>query len=84
MMHKSPEGTTDATPVSTVSRLSAREIEVLSQVARGQSSAEIATLLGISAHTVETHIRRILEKMHVASRTQAAVRAAQAGVLPLV
>ena len=64
--------------------LSRREVEVLTWVAFGKSNGTIADILGISIHTVDTHVRRIMSKLDVASRTTAAVRAAQQGVLPRV
>jgi DNA-binding NarL/FixJ family response regulator len=55
--------------------LSARELEVLRLVARGDDNAAIAHELFISPHTVKNHISSILLKLHVANRIQAAVRA---------
>lgn len=54
--------------------LSAREKEVLEQLAGGRRYKEIAVTLGISVETVRTHLRRIYEKLHVTSRTEAAVK----------
>jgi DNA-binding NarL/FixJ family response regulator len=51
--------------------LSPREREVLELLARGHLYKEIAELLQISIPTVNTHIRRIYEKLHVHSRSQA-------------
>lgn len=51
--------------------LSPREREVLELLARGHLYKEIAELLQISVPTVNTHIRRIYEKLHVHSRSQA-------------
>jgi DNA-binding NarL/FixJ family response regulator len=55
--------------------LSARELEVLGQLAEGKSNAEIAQALFISPSTVRNHISSILMKLHVENRVQAAVRA---------
>ncbi len=55
--------------------LSAREREVLSYLADGMSNQEIARLLGISPHTVKTHVVHIFNKLGVKDRTQAAVTA---------
>jgi DNA-binding NarL/FixJ family response regulator len=57
--------------------LSDREVEVLGCLARGQTTAQIATVLFISENTVKTHIRHILEKMEVNNRAEAVARAAQ-------
>jgi DNA-binding NarL/FixJ family response regulator len=54
--------------------LSPREREVLELLARGYLYKEIADLLHISVPTVNTHIRRIYEKLHVRSRSQAIAR----------
>lgn len=53
--------------------LSKRETEVLDYVARGYSNKEIADALSISLETVRTHLKRIYEKLHVRSRTEAAM-----------
>ncbi|WBL34949.1 helix-turn-helix transcriptional regulator [Tepidiforma flava] len=53
-------------------RLSAREAEVLGLVAEGRTNAEVAAMLGISPETVKTHVSRILAKLGVQSRHQAA------------
>lgn len=62
--------------------LSAREAEILVWVAQGKSNTDIAEILEISPHTVSTHLKRILHKLNASSRTTAAVRAAQWGLLP--
>ena len=54
--------------------LSPREREVLELLARGYLYKEIAEALHISVPTVNTHIRRIYEKLHVRSRSQAVAR----------
>lgn len=51
--------------------LSAREAEVLELLSRGHVYKEIAEAIGISLPTVNTYIRRIYEKLHVHSRSQA-------------
>jgi two-component system NarL family response regulator len=58
-------------------RLSQRESEVLCLVVDGQSNHDIAATLSISSETVKTHIRHIIEKLGVHSRTEAAVFAIQ-------
>ncbi|MFZ2642518.1 MAG: response regulator transcription factor [Verrucomicrobiia bacterium] len=54
--------------------LSERERELLSLLARGRQYKEIADQLAISTDTVRSHIRRIYRKLHVHSRTEAAVK----------
>lgn len=51
--------------------LSAREREILRQLARGHAYKEIAHNLGISIGTINTHVRRIYHKLHVSSRGEA-------------
>jgi two-component system, NarL family, response regulator LiaR len=63
------------------SELTTRELEVLRQVAAGKSNHEIAEVLVISEKTVKSHITNILNKLHLADRTQAAVYAWQAGIV---
>lgn len=53
--------------------MSDRELEVLRLVARGKTNAEIGTLLGISARTVQNHVAHVYDKIGVYSRAGAAV-----------
>ena len=55
--------------------LNHREIETLTWVARGKTSAEIAKILGLSKRTVDFHIDNARIKLGVATRTQAAITA---------
>ncbi len=57
-----------------VETLSPREYEILGLLAKGRLYKEIADQLGIALGTVRTHQRRIYEKLHVQSRTEAAVK----------
>lgn len=60
--------------------LTPRERHVLSALIRGGSNASIAAILGLSTHTVRTHLRHILLKLGVDSRLEAAVRARACGL----
>ena len=66
-----------------VEELSDREIDVLRLVAAGLSNAAIADSLHVSVSTVKTHVRHILEKLHVSDRTQAALYALRKGLADL-
>ena len=61
--------------------LTKRELEVLRLLARGQTNQQIAKRLVVSTLTVKTHVQRIIGKLRVSDRTQAAVRAAELGLL---
>ncbi|KGE53136.1 response regulator transcription factor [Xanthomonas axonopodis pv. vasculorum] len=60
--------------------LSKREKQVLSLLPRGLTNATLAAELGISPGTVKVHVERILQKLEVKDRTQAAVYAVQSGL----
>ena len=62
------------------SLLSARERQVLALLPRGLTNAALAAELGIAPGTVKVHVERILHKLQVSDRTQAAVYAVQAGI----
>ena len=63
--------------------LTEREVEVLKLIARGLSNQEIAETLVVSIATVYTHVSKILDKLHLASRTQAALYALREGLASL-
>ena len=63
----------------TQGRLSRRESEVLGLVAQGLTNKDIARTLFLSEATVKVHVRHILEKLNVRTRTEAALRAADLG-----
>ncbi len=63
--------------------LTAREIEVLREIARGRANKEIASQLSISENTVKDHLKSILGKLHVAARTEAVTAAVQRGIIEL-
>ena len=61
-------------PTSEVEKLTKREHEILSLLAKGYLYKEIADQLGITLSTVRAHLHTIYEKLHVQSRTQAVVK----------
>jgi len=68
-------------PANDYQPLTRREKEVLALAAEGNTDQEIADTLTLSLHTVKTHMRHILAKLHAASRREAAEVAAQEGLL---
>jgi DNA-binding NarL/FixJ family response regulator len=74
--------TTLQSPVSTdiFPELTTREREILSLIAQGDNNADIAQKLTITMKTVRNHVSNIFSKLQVADRTQAAIRAREAGL----
>ena len=62
------------TPVAETERLTKREEEVLALLSKGSFYKEISDTLGISLNTVREYVRRIYEKLHVQSRTEATMK----------
>ena len=69
------ESAPDTTP------LSKREREILQRVADGATTKQVATDLGISPHTVKTHLERIFEKLGANDRAQAVAIAIRMGIV---
>jgi NarL family two-component system response regulator LiaR len=67
----------------TTDPLTEREVEVLRLVAQGLSNDEIAQQLVVSERTVRTHVSHILDKLHLANRTQLALYAVREGIARL-
>jgi len=63
--------------------LTDREIEVLKLAATGMSNKEIAEKLSVTVRTVKAHISNVFDKMNVASRTEAILKAVREGWLEL-
>jgi len=64
----------DPKPAAELEQLTGRELEILRLLAKGYMYKEIAELLAISMSTVRTHVSAIYEKLHVQSRTAAAMK----------
>ncbi len=74
-------GTTRESVEKADADLSPREGEVLQLVAQGATNKEIADSLFISENTVKTHLKNIMEKLHLANRSQAAAYAIKRGLV---
>jgi DNA-binding NarL/FixJ family response regulator len=61
--------------------LNDREVEALTWVARGKTSAEIAQILGLSKRTIDFHIDNARGKLSAATRTEAVIKAADGGLI---
>jgi DNA-binding NarL/FixJ family response regulator len=72
-----PRGATRANPAG----LTARQVEVLSLLARGLTNAEIADRLVVSPRTAEHHVAAVLTKLGAATRRDAARRASELGLV---
>ena len=66
---------------STTAPLSKREREILQKVADGATTRQVASDLGISPHTVKTHLERIFEKLGAKDRAQAVAIAIRMGIV---
>lgn len=60
--------------------LTARELEILELIARGENNPSITRILGVSPKTVRNHVSNIFSKLQVVDRAQAIVRAREAGL----
>ena len=67
----------------TTDPLTERELEVLRLISQGLSNKEIASRLFVAEWTVRTHVSNVLGKLHLASRTQAALYALRSGLASL-
>ena len=66
----------------TTEPLTSREVQVLGCLAQGMANSQIARELSVSIRTVSSHVRNILDKLHLANRTQAALYAQEKGIIP--
>jgi DNA-binding NarL/FixJ family response regulator len=76
-----PAGRAEPGPDERLSRLTEREVEVLTEIAGGLSNAEIAERLCLSEATVKTHVGRVLNKLDLRDRVQAVVFAYEIGLV---
>lgn len=68
---------------ATGASLTERELTVLNALSRGFTYGEVAEQLGLSTHTVGTHVKHIYRKLEVCSRSEAVFEAAQLGLIKL-
>ncbi|MFR9732003.1 response regulator [Saccharopolyspora sp. MS10] len=64
-----------------LSGLTNRELDVLLEVARGGSNADIARNLGLAELTVKSHLYHVMQKLHLSSRTQLVITAYETGLV---
>jgi DNA-binding NarL/FixJ family response regulator len=76
-----PGGSRQSRGTEQMESLTPREIEVLRLLSQGQTNPQIAKNLVVSRGTVKIHVQHIISKLGVSDRTQAAVRAIEAGIL---
>jgi adenylate cyclase len=76
-----PRHVVDDAAVRALGELTARERQVLSLVASGQSNPQIATQLGISEHTAKRHVANVLDRLQLPTRGAAATLAARHGLI---
>ena len=70
-----------STEYPALSTLTAREVEVLTLIARGLSSTELASRLVVAESTVKTHVARIFDKLDLRERAQAVIVAYESGIV---
>jgi DNA-binding NarL/FixJ family response regulator len=66
-----------------VAEFTPRELDVLRLLAEGLDTGALAERLGIASHTVEWHVRHLIEKLEVHSKLQAVIAAARLGLIEL-
>lgn len=74
-------GTLGAVQTGKLAELTPRELEVLTQIARGRGNAEIAAAMYLSEATIKTHVSRILAKLDLRDRVQAVVLSYEEGLI---
>lgn len=82
-LHVSPEMETRLAKMNHRSRISPRELEVLELMRRGLSNKDIAKVLGVSEHTIKSHVKALLVKLDCADRAEAVATGFVKGLLAL-
>lgn len=81
LMTRIANSATDVRPDPRLETLTSRELEVLTEVAKGHSNDEIAKMLFISPHTSRTYVSRLLAKLDARDRSQLVVMAYRSGLI---
>ena len=68
--------------ISTCEMPSSKELEVLRMIASGKTTDDIATEMGLSSNTIETHRRHLLSKLHARNSAELVLNAVNYGLLP--
>jgi DNA-binding NarL/FixJ family response regulator len=63
--------------------LTARELQILKEIAKGLANKQVAEVLNITEYTVKDHLKHILAKLHASDRTEAVTTALQRGIIHL-
>jgi DNA-binding NarL/FixJ family response regulator len=66
-----------------IAEFTPRELDILHLLAEGLDTTAMSQRLGIAPHTVEWHVRHVIEKLHVHSKLQAVIAAARKGLIEL-
>ena len=61
-------------------QLTPHELRILKMLVNGENYKSCASLLGVTVNTISYHVRHIYEKLHVHSRSEAAVKALRSGI----
>ena len=75
--------TPEPTSIEPVPKLTGRELEALTLAAKGFSAREVASMLGMSVHTVHSHFKNAYRKLGVRSRAEAVFEASRLGLIAL-
>jgi DNA-binding NarL/FixJ family response regulator len=75
--------TDEAVRQKVAAQFTPRELDVLRLLAEGHDTGTLASRLGIAAHTVEWHVRHVIEKLGVHSKLQAVIAAARLGLIEI-
>ena len=81
VLQRAPAQAQDAASATASTRLTDREREIITWVSKGKSSADVAQIVGIAERTVNFHIEKVMRKLDVTTRMQAAIACVRQGLL---